>query len=83
MLSTAVMKKVDRTVGRVVLGPKKIQGGYARIVSEADGCGCIQVYDAVTESWFAADEHVTFGQVWSAPAVSMLQRSELGHKSAH
>jgi hypothetical protein len=83
MTNITMVRKIDRTAGRVVLGPKKIRGGYARIVSEADGCGCIQVYDPVTESWFAADEQVTFGEVWSAPAVSMLQDSTLGHKSAH
>jgi hypothetical protein len=56
-------------VGRVLLGPKKIRGGYARIVSQKDGSGCIESFNLATRTWARAPESVTFGEVWSAPLV--------------
>jgi hypothetical protein len=56
-------------VGRVLIGPKKVRGGYARIVSEKDGAGCIESFDVATQTWSKAPESVTFSDVWSAPLV--------------
>jgi len=56
--------------GRVLVGPKQVRGGYARIVSQKDGSGCIESYDLKTQTWSQALETVTFDMVWSAPLVS-------------
>ena len=58
----------DKTVGRIVLGPRLLGADYVRIVSRADGSGRIQLYDKVTSSWTDAPERCTFSAVWSAPA---------------
>jgi hypothetical protein len=56
-------------VGRVLIGPKKVRGGYARIVSQKDGSGGIESFDLATRTWLKAAESVTFSEVWSAPIV--------------
>ncbi|MDH5534095.1 MAG: hypothetical protein OEZ08_00795 [Betaproteobacteria bacterium] len=55
--------------GRVLIGPKKLGAGYARIVSERDGSGRIESFNLVSKKWFQAPDSVTFADVWSAPAV--------------
>ncbi len=59
--------QVEKTEGRVLLGPKKIGRGYARIVATRDGSGRIETFDVVSRSWVPAPDSVTFGEVWSAP----------------
>jgi hypothetical protein len=63
--------------GRVVLGPKKIKGGYARIVSQSDGSGRIETFDVNSRSWHMAEETVSFATVWAAPLVSALVVEQL------
>jgi len=55
--------------GRVLVGPKKLGAGYARIVSEKDGSGRIESFNLVSREWFQAPDSVTFADVWSAPGV--------------
>lgn len=59
--------RVENMVGRVVVGPKKLRDGYARIVSQKDGSGRIEKLDVATGTWLDAHESVTFSEVWSAP----------------
>jgi hypothetical protein len=56
-------------IGRVLIGPKKVRGGYARIVSGKDGCGCIESFNVASRTWSAAPESLTFDEVWSAALV--------------
>lgn len=67
------MRRVNAThevkSGRVLVGPKKLGTGYARIVSERDGSGRIESFNPVLRKWLQAPDNVTFAAVWSAPAV--------------
>jgi hypothetical protein len=56
--------------GRVLLGPKKVQAGYARIVALKDGSGCIECFDLVSKTWLLAPQSLTFDEVWGAPVAS-------------
>ena len=58
--------------GRVLVGPKKLQSYYARIVSLKDGSGRIEKFDPASGTWFPAPESVTFSDVWSAPSAPAL-----------
>lgn len=64
----AQMMRVVIGPGRVVMGPKKLPGCYARIVSLKDGSGCIERYDPRSRAWVPAQESITFGEIWSAPS---------------
>jgi hypothetical protein len=68
-----VMRRVtgvkEGKAGRVLVGPKKLGAGYARIVSERDGSGRIESFNLVSKKWLQAPDSVTFADVWSAPAV--------------
>jgi len=64
-----VVGKVLRA-GRVLLGPKKVRAGYARIVALKDGSGCIECFDLVSRTWSLAPQSQTFDEVWRAPAES-------------
>jgi hypothetical protein len=77
-----LIAKMERIAGRVVLGPKKVGNGYARIVSETDGCGRIESFDVDSRTWHPASEAVTFSEVWSAPAVAPLTWQRIGGKSS-
>lgn len=55
--------------GRVLVGPKVLGKGYARIVALKDGSGRIESFDLATRKWLVAPNSVTFTDVWSAPAV--------------
>ncbi|MBI4195883.1 MAG: hypothetical protein HY526_12485 [Betaproteobacteria bacterium] len=55
--------------GRVLVGPKVLGKGYARIVAQKDGSGRIERFDLVTRKWLPAPDSVTFADVWSAPPV--------------
>lgn len=67
-MKTAVMGKV-LVAGRVLLGPKQVSVGYARIVALKDGSGCIECYDQMTGAWSPAPPSLTFNEVWTAAAV--------------
>ena len=76
------IKVADRVIaGRVLVGPKKVRGGYARIVAHKDGSGSIESYDLASRTWSLAPESVTFGEVWGAPSVSVLLWERIGDKS--
>ena len=60
----------EQIEGRVLVGPKQLRSGYARIVSQKDGSGCIESYDVKSQTWSQAPESVTFDMVWSAPMIS-------------
>jgi len=60
---------IENAVGRVLVGPKKLRDGYARIVSQKDGSGRIEKLDVASGTWCEAHESVTFSEVWSAPSV--------------
>ena len=62
------LARPDKTVGRVILGPRLVGKDYVRIVARADGSGRIELYDRKTGSWLDALESCTFSDVWSAPA---------------
>ena len=66
--------------GRVLLGPRKLLGGYARIIALKDGSGRIEIFDAACRTWMLAPESVTFGDIWSAPSVPALQWAMVGDK---
>ena len=77
----AQMMRVETAPGRVLLGPKKLASGYARIVSLKDGSGRIEKFDSASGAWLQAPESVTFGEVWSAPLAPMLLLAALVEKS--
>ena len=64
--------QVEKAAGRVLIGPKKIGQGYARIVANRDGSGRIESFDPVSRTWVPASDSVTFSEVWSAPPASIL-----------
>ncbi len=66
------VSNVTNVPGRVLIGPKKLQGGYARIVAQRDGSGRIEKYDLATRTWLLAPESMAFSEVWSAPTVPTL-----------
>lgn len=66
--------------GRVLIGPKKMRVGYARIVSCKDGSGVIESYDSAAGAWVAAAQTVTFDEVWAAPMVPPLIWARIGVK---
>jgi hypothetical protein len=74
-------RKIANVAGRVVIGPKKVNGGYARIVAQKDGSGCIESFDLVSRTWSLAPQSVTFSEVWSAPPVSITLWASIGDKS--
>lgn len=69
---TAKRMLVEKHPGRVLVGPKKLQQGYARIVSGRDGSGRIESFDPVSRTWIPAPETITFSEVWSAPPATTL-----------
>jgi hypothetical protein len=64
-----ILARPDKTVGRVVLGPRLLGRDYVRIVARADGSGRIELYDRQNASWRDASEQCTFSDVWSARVV--------------
>lgn len=63
-----------------MIGPKKVPGGYARIVSCRDGSGCIESFDAVSGTWAAAEQNLTFAEVWSGLPVSPQDWADISGK---
>jgi hypothetical protein len=68
-MSMTVARPVKKA-GRVVVGPRQVQKGYARIVGCEDGSGRIELYDTATRLWVDASNECTFSELWSAPQVS-------------
>jgi hypothetical protein len=58
---------VEKGAGRVLVGPKKLKSGYARIVSNRDGSGRIESFNPASGTWCPAPESVSFTEVWCAP----------------
>jgi hypothetical protein len=77
-----IVAKRDLEAGRIVLGPKKMKQGYARIISEKDGSGRIESFDAKTECWVPAAANISFAEVWAAPLVPQLTSPQIAGKPA-
>jgi hypothetical protein len=73
--------RTENIAGRVVVGPKKLRDGYARIVSQKDGSGRIEKLDVATGTWLDAHDGVTFSEVWSAPAAPISPWADSERKS--
>ena len=67
-MKTAVIGR-ELVAGRVLLGPKQVGLGYARIVALKDGSGCIECYDKMSGAWTPAPPSLTFNEVWAAATV--------------
>ena len=63
------ISNISHVAGRVLIGPKKVRGGYARLVARSDGTGHIESFDLASRTWSVAPESLTFGELWSAPLV--------------
>ena len=57
----------NKSPGRVVVGPRQVQSGYARLIACEDGSGRIELYDPQTRSWSDASGKCTFSELWSGP----------------
>ena len=66
-MAFSTVARPDKTVGRVVLGPRVFGTALLRIISRDDGSGQIQFYDHAAVAWANATELWTFSDVWSAP----------------
>jgi hypothetical protein len=69
LLKKVILARPDKSVGRIVLGPRPVKNGYARIVATADGCGRIEVFDAAGGVWQDALGTCTFDELWRAAAI--------------
>ena len=65
----SMMAHPNKTAGRVVLGPRQVRSGYARIVAISDGSGRIEIFDSKSGAWCDAVGECTFGEIWSASPV--------------
>lgn len=68
--------RVMTGAGRVLIGPKKLRGCYARIVSVKDGSGRIETYNQRSGTWIPAHENITFTEIWSAPSAPALMMAD-------
>lgn len=64
--------RVENSPGRVLVGPKRLRGCYARIVSLKDGSGSIERYEPRSGAWIPAHDSITFSEIWSAPSAPPL-----------
>lgn len=69
-MTDMTLAQPNKTVGRVVLGPRLIGSKYVRIVAKADGSGAIELYDRTAGTWRDASGQCTFSDLWSAPAAA-------------
>lgn len=69
------MRRITATkevgANRVLVGPRNVHGGYARIVAQKDGSGRIESFNLASKTWFLAPGSVTFWDVWSAPPIAL------------
>ncbi len=70
------LMRVETGPGRVIIGPRKLRGCYARIVSVKDGSGRIEIYHHRSGTWIPAQESITFTEVWSAPPAPALMTAD-------
>ena len=68
-MKEGTIARPNKLVGRVVLGPRPVKSGYARIVAVADGSGRIELFDAAVGTWHAALDACSFDELWGAAAV--------------
>ena len=68
-MQPTTMARPNKSTGRVVLGPRQVKNGYARIVAIADGSGRIEVFDAKVGTWCDAVGTCSFDELWSAAPV--------------
>ena len=76
-----IVGKRDVAAGRTVLGPRQVGSSYARIVSQSDGSGRIEVFDSESQTWMVTDA-ISFAIIWAAPVVSPLVIEQIGGKPA-
>jgi hypothetical protein len=74
-----IVRKREISSGRTVLGPRKIGGIYARIVSLSDGSGRIEMFDGDSDTWVVT-EAISFSDIWNAPVVSPLVIEQIAGK---
>ena len=79
-MKTAIVGKI-LIPGRVLIGPKRVGAGYARIVAHKDGSGCIESFDLASRTWSLAPQSLTFGEVWGAPPVAPELWARIGDKT--
>lgn len=72
---TKTIARPNKVPGRVVVGPRQVEKGYARIVACDDGSGRIELYDANTRTWSDAAGECTFSELWTAPAAFVESQS--------
>ena len=72
----------NKKAGRIVVGPRQVEKGYARIVACEDGSGRIELYDSIRRSWCDAAGACTFSELWSAATMSDSFSSEAWLKGA-
>ena len=64
-----VVAHPSKIVGRIVLGPRQVACGFARIVARADGSGRIELFDQKAGGWRDASGGCTFSEIWSATPI--------------
>lgn len=69
MPTKGTLARPNKLSGRVVLGPRPVKSGYARIVALPDGSGRIELFDAAVGAWRAALDGCSFDEIWRAAAV--------------
>lgn len=74
-----IVAKRESAAGRTVLGPRQIGDRYARIVSQSDGSGRIEMFDGKSQTWIVTDT-ISFAAIWAAPVVSPLVIEQIGAK---
>ena len=55
----------NKQVGRVILGPRQVAKGCARIVACENGDGLIELYNPATGLWCDGSAECTFSELWS------------------
>lgn len=78
----ATITRPVKVPGRILLGPRLVRNGYARIVANNDGSGRIELYDAACGLWCEASGECSFDELWSAsPALDIRHLSSLSRAS--
>ena len=79
---SVTIARPNKQAGRIIVGPRQVEKGYARIVACEDGSGRIELFDATTRAWCDAAGECSFSEVWSGPAVSEPIASDVHLKAA-
>jgi hypothetical protein len=72
-----VLARPNKTIGRIVLGPRRLGHDYVRIVARSDGSGRVEIYDRSTGAWAEAFERCSFSDVWRGTAVDAMTLATL------